>query len=149
MSNSKDARRREQNKFAPMAWALIRVWMGVFFLTVGMVQLPDQYEASVLAGLIQDAGLASVSQFHKLSLGGFMPILEVVIGLLLIGGALTPYAALAGLAVTAWAFFPGGLDLISVGTTVTILMLAIILAKAGRFFGMDALLHERLQLPLM
>ena len=78
-----------------------------------------------------------------------MPILEVVIGLLLIGGALTPYAALAGLAVTVWAFLPSGLDLISVGTTVSILMLAIILARAGRFFGMDALLHERLQLPLM
>jgi len=149
MTSSSELKKREQNRFAPMAWALIRVWMGIFFLTVGMVQLPGQYEASVISGLIQNAGMVGVEQFHKLSLGGFMPILLVVIGLLLIGGALTPYAAIAGLAITAWAFLPGGLDLISIGTTVTILMLAIILAKAGRSFGMDALLHERIRLPLM
>ncbi len=149
MSQSKDARnkKKSESRFpGAAAWALVRVWMGVFFVFAGLAQMPSLLNASVLSSVTQSVGL---EPFQAISLGGFMPILQVVIGFLLLVGVFTPYAALVGLIITAWALYPAGLDLTATGSTVVVCMLALILAKAGRHFGLDALLHKRVHLPLL
>jgi uncharacterized membrane protein YphA (DoxX/SURF4 family) len=149
MSHARNAGKSGPSPWPRVAWALIRIWTGVFFLTVGLVQISDSLPAAAISGFVQNADLNGITRFHQLVPGSIMPFIQAGIGLFLIAGVLTPYAALAGLGITLWAYVPAGLDLTSIGTTVTILLLALILARAGRMFGMDALLHRRVHMPLL
>ena len=153
-----------------LAWGLLilRVLFGLVFLTNGLSKLTGLEHVHPLPGFLIDYNgarniIAANVQYHPIEpyrrlvldvlvphwaiFGHLVGVGELIVGLGLVLGAFTPALAIAGFLMTAHIWFSrwgqGDADFVWDYWTEFIPCLALALASAGRFYGLDRLLAER------
>jgi uncharacterized membrane protein YphA (DoxX/SURF4 family) len=158
MSNAENSYRRnsERGRGARCALSMLRIVLGVFFISVFFENLnKGLYSASGYAGLINyyiEKGHApqalksvmSLMAAHASLAGPMQGITEISFGILLLIGLLTRPVALAAFLflTTLWVAESGTAWIWELLVPMAV-ALALVIGRAGRTFGADALLAKR------
>lgn len=141
-----------QQRGASYALVLLRVWTGLWFLKAGVMKLNAAYFNTGLVESLNQFVSSGALPFYKPFLTGiaipnakvFAALTaggEVLVGITLILGFLTPLAAIGVLIMSVnylfatWYFGPATL---AVNATFLVLSLAFLIGGAGRTLGLDA-----------
>lgn len=142
--------------------AMIRIWCGIYYLKAGFPKLSPEYPQK-LAELFRQYIETSAVGFYKTFLSGFAidhvglfafltSFGEVAAGVALILGLFTPYAAIGGAFMSLNYFlatYGRGGSGTGINLTFIVCMVALIISKAGRHYGMDSLITKYWKVPLL